>query len=136
METNLFDRQENVSFWKNLIVIAIFFTLTPLTLGISLFSLFSLKTSTAVKESLDYSNLLISPQSGIKVYASLPVKFPTVTGNVESKDARPEIVSQYLQRYNSPLVPHAEFLVATADKYSLDFRLIPAIAQQESNLCK
>ena len=30
----------------------------------------------------------------------------------------------------------AEFIVATSDKYGLDFRLTTAIAQQESNLCK
>ena len=136
METNLFNREENISFWKNLVVIAVFFTLTPLTLGISLFSLFSLKTTTISKESLNYSNLLVSPQSGIKVYASLPTKFPTVAGTVEGKDARPEIVSKYLESYNSPLVPYAGFIVQTEDKYSIDYRLIPAIAQQESNLCK
>jgi hypothetical protein len=136
MEQNEFSRQENLSFWKNLIVVGIFFTLTPITLGISLFSLFSLKTNTVAKESLNYSNLLVSPQSGIKVYASLPTKFPTVNGSVEATDARSAIINKYLIRYNSPLIGHEDFIVKTSDKYSLDFRLIPAIAQQESNLCK
>lgn len=27
-------------------------------------------------------------------------------------------------------------IVAIADKYNIDFRLLPAIAMQESNLCK
>lgn len=136
MELTQFSRQENLSFWKNLIVVGIFFTLTPITLGISLFSLFSLKTNVVAKESLNNSNLLITPQSGIKVYASLPTKFPTVAGSVEATDARPAIINQYLIRYNSPLVGYEDFIVKISDKYLLDYRLIPAIAQQESNLCK
>ena len=136
MEINAYDKGENVSFWKNIIVVGIFFTLAPITLGVSLFSLFSLKTNTVAKETLNYPNLFVSPQSGIKVYASLPTKFPTVTGSVEGTDARPAIINQYFVRYNSPLIGHEEFIIKTSDKYSLDYRLIAAIAQQESNLCK
>lgn len=77
-----------------------------------------------------------NPLSGVRVFASLPALTPSVYGAVEAKDARPEIIRGYLEYYKSPLVPHAEFIVETADKYELDFRLITAIAQQESNLCK
>lgn len=136
METNLFNKEENISFWKNIIVTIIFFTLAPLTLGISLFSLFSLKNTQNTKETLELPNLITSPLSGIQVYASLPSRLPTVDGSVQAQDARPAIVSQYLNRYNSPLSPHSAKIVEISDKYSLDYRLIPAIAQQESNLCK
>ncbi len=136
MENNLFSREENVSFWKNLFLVVVFFTITPLTLGISLFSLISLKTSDLAKKTQVNSNLIETPQSGVRVYASLPTQFPTIAGSVGASDARPEIVKQYLEFYKSPLVPYADLIVQTADKYSLDFRLIPAIAQQESNLCK
>ena len=134
METTLFSREENFSFWKNLVMSLIFFTLTPITLGISLYSLFTLENSEIHAPSL--SNVITYPVSGLSVYASLPTNLPSVSGNVGSADARPEIVKQYLEYYNSPLVPYAHLLVQTADKYELDFRLIPAIAQQESNLCK
>lgn len=77
-----------------------------------------------------------NPLSGVRVFASLPALTPSVYGTVEAKDARPEIIRGYLEYYKSPLVPHAQFIVETADKYELDFRLITAIAQQESNLCK
>ena len=56
--------------------------------------------------------------------------------SVFASDARPAILSKYLSRYQSPLVPLANYLVAIADQYSLDYRLLVAIAQQESNLCK
>ncbi len=67
----------------------------------------------------------------------------------ETEDARALIVTNFLKRYNTPkprgggnlnhpLVPEeyfGEFFVKLADKYNLDFRLLPAIAMQESNLC-
>ena len=73
---------------------------------------------------------------GVKVYASLPREFPKISGEASSGDARPELIRQYLVRYNSPLVGLENFMVAKSDEYGLDYRLIPAIAQQESNLCK
>lgn len=135
METQLFSREENISFWKNLVVIIIFFTITPITLGISLFSLFSLKTSHEVSASQN-ENLISSPQSGVRVYASLPMELPSISSQIGSSDARPEIIRQYLEYYNSPLEPYSGLIVEEADKYSIDYRLVTAIAQQESNLCK
>lgn len=62
-----------------------------------------------------------------------------VKAMIEKDDARIDIVKSFLERYNSPLTPHqhfAEFIVSTADKYGVDYRLIPAIMMQESSLCK
>lgn len=69
-------------------------------------------------------------------YAALPTLDGTFDDQIISEDARVEIVRQFLAQYNSPLEPHASFIVETAEKYGLDYRLIPAIAMQESNLCK
>lgn len=55
---------------------------------------------------------------------------------ITAKDARALIVKNYLAKYNSPLEEYSDLIVSTSDKYSLDFRLLVAIAQQESNLCK
>ena len=128
--------EEEYSFWKNSILILVFFIITPLTIGISLFSLISLKNNDITEKKFNTTNLIVSPKSGLSVYASLPSDIPTVSSSIESADARPQIIKDYLTDYNSPLVPYAGFLVQTADKYGLDFRLITAIAQQESNLCK
>lgn len=64
---------------------------------------------------------------------------------VETDDARSLLIANFLKRYNTgnrnihhPLVPEeyfGKFFVSLADKYNLDFRLLPAIAMQESNLC-
>lgn len=58
---------------------------------------------------------------------------------IETTDARPEIVANFLERHNSPMEPHEEYgriIVEIADRYEIDFRLLPAIAMQESGLCK
>jgi hypothetical protein len=58
---------------------------------------------------------------------------------LESDDARPILISRFLEKHNSPLHPYdhfGSFFVTLSDKYGLDYRLLPAIAMQESNLCK
>jgi len=70
------------------------------------------------------------------VFASLPAQTSQVQASVKTADARPEIIRQYLEKYNSPLLPHANLLIQVADKYDFDYRWMVAIAQQESNLCK
>ena len=127
---------EDYGFWKNIFLISIFFVITPLTIGVSLFSLFSLKKNDIIEKKFNTTNLVVSPKSGVSVYASLPSNIPSVSTSIESADARPEIIKKYLDNYNSPLSPYASFIVQIADKYTIDFRLVTAIAQQESNLCK
>lgn len=136
METSLFSREENFSFWKNIILIVLFLTVAPLTLSLSLFSLYSLQKNSTANTQTNNQNLIENPLSGVKVFASLPIKNPEISDAVISSDARPEIIKNYLKKYNSPMLPHAEFIVKMADKYSLDYRLTTAIAQQESNVCK
>ena len=136
MLENEFTWEENFSFWKNLFFTAVFFIIAPVTLGVSLFSLASLsKISAQDALAADY-NLVSGPKSGVRIYASLPNSIPAIDGITEATDARPEIVRQYLNRYGSNLESQSNFIVETSDKYGLDYRLITAIAQQESNLCK
>ncbi len=53
-----------------------------------------------------------------------------------SGDARPMMIKKYLQKFNSELEPYAELIFDVSQKNGLDYRLMTAIAQQESNLCK
>ena len=55
---------------------------------------------------------------------------------IQTGDARPVIIEKYLEKHNSPLLPYADVLLAASEKYDVDYRLIVAIAQCESNLCK
>lgn len=80
----------------------------------------------------------IPPEESVQVLGS--------TTAMQTDDARALLVTNFLKRYNTgnrklnhPLVPeeyYGQFFVELADKHEIDFRLIPAIAMQESNLCK
>lgn len=54
----------------------------------------------------------------------------------KTSDIRVANLKYYFRKYESVLYDKAEYFVTMADKYQLDYRLLPAIAMQESNLCK
>lgn len=129
-------KEEGFSFWKNIILMVVFFSVTPLTLGASLYSLISFNNS-----QLENQNpKLVYPDTagvfGARMYASLPTDFPSISEKIQASDARSEIIKNYLLKYKSPLVSYANYIVQTADEFNIDYRLTTAIAQQESNLCK
>jgi hypothetical protein len=126
------------SFIRNIILFCTFFTLTPVALVISVFTLVSLSNQKTVATTSDSvsANLIDSPIAGVSVYASLPESLPSVSIDTKTGDARSEIVRKYLHAYDSPLELFSEDIVEAADTYGVDFRLTTAIAQQESNLCK
>jgi len=88
------------------------------------------------------SRLPASPQSPIpgSVLSSTTVSedylYPQSIGTFGTTDARVYIIKNYLKKYSSPLVPFSQEIVDISDKYTLDYRLLVAIARQESNLCK
>lgn len=77
-----------------------------------------------------------SSQKQTVAYAALPPVQNATQQEIIESDARTEILRQFFAKYNSPLEPYAKDVVNYADAYDLDFRLIPAIAMQESGLCK
>lgn len=68
-------------------------------------------------------------QSGISDYEK------TSTGTV-AYDIRTANLKSFFRKHNSPLFDFADIIVKNADKYEFDYRLLPAIAMQESTLCK
>jgi hypothetical protein len=117
-----------------------------LSIGLILTSIagFSLVYNSGHQKSVTKEPDLIAPITIAAATTTAPEK--DIEGNVkgvstiiEYDDSRPAIVANFLERHNSPMEPHDEYgqkLVAIADKYNIDFRLLPAIAMQESNLCK
>lgn len=51
-------------------------------------------------------------------------------------DARAHMLETYLRQRGSPMASHAGTFIAVADKYDLDWRLLPAIAGAESTFGK
>ena len=49
---------------------------------------------------------------------------------------RANALNKFFTKYNSPLIGKEKEFIEIADKYELDYRLVPAIAGMESTLCK
>lgn len=52
------------------------------------------------------------------------------------KDSRITKLEHFLQAYNSPLVDYTEDFIQSADKYQIDWKLVPAITGVESSFGK
>lgn len=61
---------------------------------------------------------------------------PELLAEFKTDDIRVANLKYFFRKYNSVLYDKSEFIVKMADMYKLDYRLIPAIAMQESNVCK
>ncbi len=68
--------------------------------------------------------------------SSAPLVLGEFTTNINVSDGRSANLKSYFRKYNSPLYDYAETIVRVSDKYQFDYRLLPAIAMQESNMCK
>lgn len=81
-----------------------------------------------------------STENEVAIVAPLEAPSAQIEAETEVGDARVILVHNFLDRHNSPILDEdpefAQFLVELADENNMDFRLLPAIAMQESNLCK
>lgn len=103
--------------------------MTPLIIFLSIvyFSYFSYKKTS--------SSFLNSSNQSV-AFAALPTTDNLLEDQISSKDSRVENLRIFLNKYGSPLEPFSSQIVESSEKYGLDSRLLPAIAMQESNLCK
>lgn len=114
---------------RKLFLLTSFFILTPLTLVLTFTYLYFI--------SYQKSSPVLSIEKTPRVaYAAIPNRTEATLLSTNDVDARIEAVENFLSRYKSTLTPFADEIVQTADKYDLDYRLLPAIAMQESTLCK
>lgn len=124
---------------KRLLVLIFWFPATIATLSFSLLTLHRLKETKQLGPLLKQQRKVlgaIAEKSPYQMYSALPRTLSEIKSAVQTADARPIIIENYLKKHQSPLVPFAQYLVNISDKYGLDYRLLVAIAQQESNLCK
>lgn len=61
---------------------------------------------------------------------------PLTGVEIKVLDERAKILSNYLAKYNSPMQYHAQDFIDAADKYGLDWRMLPSIAGVESTFGK
>lgn len=114
---------------RKLTLLISFLTVAPLFIILSTYFLLNIRGNN--------SSIISKKDSDIKapVYAALPSVQDEFTTEIEQADIRVDKVKQFLTRYNSPLTPFAQNIVSSADSNDIDYRLVPAIGMQESNLC-
>ena len=117
------------------VISGLFLSLAPVVLfGLISWSALRLRTVQLEPESTGQTAIATSEGQ-----APVPVSDTGIKSAIQLADARAVIVANFLKRHDSPLQPYDYFgqtLVETADRYNLDYRLLPAIMMQESNLCK
>ncbi|HEX7042023.1 MAG TPA: hypothetical protein VF189_02135 [Patescibacteria group bacterium] len=116
---------------RKLILLVSFFLITPALLA---FSLALLSVS---------SNHPLASVLGIKsedvqsvAYAALPSVQNVMDASASLQDKRVGDLQSFFTTYHSPLLLYSQEIVTKADEYGIDYRLLPAIAMQESGLCK
>lgn len=78
--------------------------------------------------------LLIYPHGqNFKLYAALPKSEAAVSDDIVGMDARAKIIENFFKNYKAPLSEYSDVFIQVAEKFELDWRLLPAIAMQESN---
>ncbi len=113
-----------------LVLLASYFLLTPLfILTLIFYQLYLYHQNSTV------SSRGLSFNSGSVKYKALPQTSRESGFSLVTNEARIDVLREFLGKYKSPLTDYSEELVEAADKYGLDYRLLPAIAMQESTLC-
>ena len=121
-----------VTIMRRILLFTGFFITTPFVLIFSLLFLLFISYQQQTSGGLSF----FGTTDNAIAYAALPSNINIVSDSIGQKDARVAQVASFLSEYNSPLTPYASYIVETADKYNINYKLIPAIAMQESIACK
>ena len=65
-----------------------------------------------------------------------PLVLDVLESDVKLVDGRSAALKRYLRKIDSPLFDYTDLLIEEADKYGYDYKLLVAIALQESTGCK
>jgi hypothetical protein len=110
-----------------LIIISSWLIITPLVLTGSIF----LYTKTS------HTGLVLGARSSPDaLFTAQPPILGGISQSIKSGDARALLVEKFLHKYHSPMQGNGAFFVEMADQYKVDWRLVAAIAFQESTLGK
>lgn len=86
---------------------------------------------------LSFTHYTTTPMgSSYQMYKALPTNMATLNTqevNIGKIDARALVIERLFKENRAPLALAADKFIEVADRYNLDFRLLPAIAMQESN---
>ncbi len=95
--------------------------------------LLAIAISPTISHSQNQTKAVKAPQA---LATKTPVADVMVVDVVAAKDNRADRLQAYFAAKNSPFTPYAQNFIDVADKYDLDWTLLPAIANVESQLGK
>lgn len=122
---------------KKVFLTLLFLIFAPFTLVISIFSIEQINRINKLPSLISFeTEKVLGSSTPMELYAALPPAVGTITQAITTGDARPILIEQYLEKYNSPLLPYSDFIFEMSEKYGLDYGLMVAIAMCESNVCK
>ncbi len=99
---------------------------------LAIFPLFAVANPSAIISNTKVETPTFATVVSIGVAKGIFAQATEVISMPEVVDTRAERIEAYFGTWNLPLAEHAEFMVETADKYNLDWRLIPAIGMRET----
>lgn len=105
-----------------LLVIAWFGTTLTGFLFASIFYIYISATVTSIPKANTY-----------QLYLALPPKQAETADGIVSSNGRIKAVEEFFKGYKSILAGEATTFISVADKYQLDWKLLPSISMQESN---
>lgn len=86
---------------------------------------------------LSFARPAITPLgASYQMYKALPTNLATLNiqeVTIGKTDARTLVIERFFKDRHTPLSSAADKFIEVADRFNLDFRLLPAIAMQESN---
>lgn len=123
---------------KKLLILGLWIPVALFTLFASFLNLYYLSQVKEAKVLAKMTVRELISKNEYQFYAAMPSAVRSFSSSIKSGDARPEILNQFVQKYNpdSELANLGKLAVAVSDENNLDFRLLWAIAMVESNLCK
>jgi len=90
----------------------------------------------AAAQILDEIELIATIDEDDELSSELLAKELDFQERIATADARVATLKRFFRKYNSPLYEHADYIVDQSDENDMDYRLLPAIAMQESGVCR
>ncbi|KKR31636.1 MAG: hypothetical protein UT63_C0064G0018 [Candidatus Gottesmanbacteria bacterium GW2011_GWC2_39_8] len=120
---------------KKVALFFLWFTLTNVTLVFSIVYLYIFVNFNKEKP-LEAQAKEVLTQNPYQLYTAQPGNKIVTKSLLNTEDARPILVKNFLDKYKSPLSPYSDHIVKVADKVGIDYAFIPAMSMQESGGCK
>src|SRR5579872_6205821 len=116
---------------RKLFLLATFLIVTPVFFVFSLILIYLLRFSSSQTFQLSSQNT-----AHVIAYAALPTTSNNIVADqITLENGKAVLLKQFFLKYNSPLADYTQDIINDANKYSLDDRLLAAIAMTESGGC-